>query len=156
MRKLTIRKGFIMEHSFHYMLMVNQTIFHKKLFDYLKPSDLTLGQPKVLDYLKDFDGMTQKDIAKACQIEPTSAAKVLQGMEEKGMIERRMLNGNRRSLHVFLTEKGRKLQKEVEDAFQALEREAFRGMEREEISRFMELFFTIYENLQRMGGQKDK
>ena len=115
-----------------------------------------MGQPKVLDYLKDFDGMTQKDIAKACQIEPTSAAKVLQGMEEKGMIERRMLNGNRRSLHVFLTEKGRKLQKEVEDAFQALEREAFRGMEREEISRFMESFFTIYENLQRMGGQKDK
>lgn len=144
-----------MDYSFHYMLMASQALFHKKLFSYLKPSDLTLGQPKVLDFLKDHDGTTQKDIAKACQIEPTSAARVLQGMEEKGMIERKMLNGNRRSLHVFLTEKGRKLQKDVEEAFRKLEQEAFCGMEKEEISRIMEAFLKIYTNLQNLYGRKD-
>lgn len=140
-----------MDYSFHYMLMVSQALFHKKLFSYLKPSDLTLGQPKVLDYLKDHDGMTQKDIAKACEIEPTSAARVLQGMEDKGIIERKRLNGNRRSLHVFLTGEGQKLQREVEEAFQKLEQEAFYGMNSEEISCFMDAFSRIYNNLQNIN-----
>ena len=35
-------------------------------------------------------------------------------MEEKGLIERRMLNGNRRTFHIYLTKEGWKSQKLVE------------------------------------------
>ena len=40
-----------MDKSFHYMIMVNQSLFQKKVLDALSPYKLTAGQPKVLDYL---------------------------------------------------------------------------------------------------------
>lgn len=62
---------------------------------------LTPGQPKVLDYLKEHDGASQKEIAGACGIEAGSLTSVLNRMEEKHMIERRILNGNRRTLSLI-------------------------------------------------------
>ena len=61
-----------MEKSFHYLLMANQAVLHKKLLSNLKNTCLTLGQPKILDYLKDHDGASQKEIAAACYIEAAS------------------------------------------------------------------------------------
>ena len=106
-----------MEKSFHYLLMANQAVFHKKLLSNLKNTCLTLGQPKILDYLKDHDGASQKEIAAACYIEAASLTSILNRMEEKGMIERRMLNGNRRSFYIFMTPFGKELQEEVVNSF---------------------------------------
>lgn len=108
---------------------------------------MSLGQPKVLDYLKEHNGSSQKDIARGCHIEAGSLTSVLGRMEEKGMIERKMLNGNRRSLYVFLTEKGEQLQEIVEKEFVFLEEKAFEGISEEEREIFMGLFCKIYENL---------
>lgn len=122
-------------------------MLHKKLLTGLKGADLSLGQPKVLDYLKEHNGSSQKDIARGCHIEAGSLTSVLGRMEEKGMIERKMLNGNRRSLYVFLTEKGEQLQEIVEKEFVFLEEKAFEGISEEEREIFMGLFYKIYENL---------
>ena len=68
---------------------------------------LTPGQPKVLDYLIDHEGHDQKTIAAYCEIEPATVGSILLGMEDAGLIVRRQHPGNRRSLFVYLTEKGR-------------------------------------------------
>lgn len=54
--------------------------------------------------VKDHDGSNQKEIARACFLEAGSLTIILNKMEEKRLIERRILNGNRRSFHIFLTE----------------------------------------------------
>lgn len=136
-----------MDTSYHYLLMANQAILHKKLLALLKDTNLTLGQPKVLDFLKDHDGANQKDIASGCHIEAASLTSILNRMEEKHMIERRMLNGNRRSYHIYLTDTGKELQVAVEQAFLQLEEEAFAGISEDERSRFIQTFFKIYENM---------
>ena len=81
----------------------------KKLMEQLKDTGLTLGQPKVLDYLKEHDGASQKEIAAGCLIEAGSLTSILNRMEEKDLIERKMLNGNRRTFHIFMTESGKKI-----------------------------------------------
>lgn len=136
-----------MDRSFHYLLMANQALIHKKLLSGLKNTDLSLGQPKILEYLKGHNGSSQKEIAQGCHIEAGSLTSVLGRMEDKGMIERKMLNGNRRSLYVFLTEKGEQLQETVEKEFDLLEEKAFEGISEEEREIFMDLFFRIYDNL---------
>lgn len=136
-----------MDTSFHYLLMANQSLLHKKLLSGLNDTGLTLGQPKVLDYLKEHNGASQKEIAAGCHIEAASLTSVLSRMEEKGMIERRMLNGNRRSLYVFLTDTGKELQKAVEQEFSGIEEAAFAGISEEEKEDFMDTFFKIYKNL---------
>ena len=135
-----------MSNSFHYLVMAEHSMFQKELQASLKGSGLTIGQPKVLDYLKDHDGAEQKDIAQGCHIEPGTLTSLLNRMEESGLVERRMLNGNRRSFFIFLTEKGKRQLKLVTQAFTEIEEKAFRGIPEADRERFMDLFFRIYEN----------
>ena len=136
-----------MDDSFHYLSMINHMTVQKKLMEQLKDTGLTLGQPKVLDYLKEHDGASQKEIAAGCLIEAGSLTSILNRMEEKDLIERKMLNGNRRTFHIFMTETGKKNQKLVEEAFEKIEKTALNGISEEEQKLFMEIFCRIYRNL---------
>ena len=136
-----------MNDSFHYQSMANHMMVQKKLMEQLKDTGLTLGQPKVLDYLKDHDGASQKEIAAGCLIEAGSLTSILNRMEEKGLIERKMLNGTRRTFHIFMTESGKKNQKLVEETFEKIEETALNNVSEEEQKVFMEIFLRIYRNL---------
>ena len=136
-----------MNDSFHYLSMANHMMVQKKLMEQLKDTGLTLGQPKVLDYLKDHDGASPKEIAAGCLIEAGSLTSILNRMEEKGLIERKMLNGNRRTFHIFMTESGKKNQKLVEETFEKIEETALNNVSEEEQKVFMEIFLRIYRNL---------
>lgn len=137
--------------SFHYLAMAVHSMIQKNFMEQVKPSGLTSGQPKVLDYLRDHNGANQREIAAACHIEPGSLTSVLNRMEEKGLIERRMLDGNRRTFYIFMTDKGSRLKDLVEDNFASIEKKAFRNISSEEQSAFMETFSKIYENLMNKG-----
>ena len=91
--------------SFHYLSMAVHSTIQKNFMEQVKSSGLTSGQPKVLDYLRDHNGANQKEIAAACHIEPGSLTSVLNRMEEKGLIERRMLDGNRKIILLLLKKK---------------------------------------------------
>ena len=126
-------------------------MLQKELFLRLKSSGLTIGQPKVLDYLADHDGSNQKEIARGCHIEPATLTSLLNRMEENRLVERRTLHGNRRSFHIFLTEKGSRMAALVQETFTELEDEAFRGISESDREMFMDLFFRIYENMTSKG-----
>ncbi|WP_087283067.1 MarR family transcriptional regulator [Eubacterium sp. An3] len=136
-----------MNSSFHYLVMAEQAMVQRALLARIKGSGLTLGQPKVLDYLKDHNGSSQKEIARGCHIEAGSLTSILNRMEEKGLVERRMLHGNRRNSYVFLTEKGEELRNLVTESFESIENEAFRGISEADRQQFMKTFSRIYENL---------
>ncbi len=136
-----------MNSSFHYLVMAEQAMVQRALLARIKGSGLTLGQPKVLDYLKDHNGSSQKEIARGCHIEAGSLTSILNRMEEKGLVERRMLHGNRRNSYVFLTEKGEELRNLVTESFESIENEAFRGISEADRQKFMKTFSRIYENL---------
>ena len=144
-----------MSNSLHYLMMANQMLVQKALMERVNESGLTIGQPKVLDYLKDHDGSSQKDIARACFIEAGSLTTILNGMEEKGLIERRTLNGNRRSYHIFMTDEGKKKQQMIDEAFAAIEEKAVYDISDEEYSQFMSVYQKLYNNLLNMkDGQQ--
>lgn len=137
--------------SFHYLAMAVHSMIQKNFMEQVKPSGLTSGQPKVLDYLRDHNGANQKEIAAACHIEPGSLTSVLNRMEESGLIERRILDGNRRTFYIFMTEKGAQLKDIVEKNFVSIEKKALRNISSEEQAAFMETFSKIYENLMNKG-----
>lgn len=138
-----------MDESLHYLIMANQMLVQKSLLENLKNTGLTIGQPKVLDYLKDHDGSSQKDIAQGCFLEAGSLTSILNRMEEKGLIERKILNGNRRTFHIFLTEEGKESQKKVEETFSEIEKQALEGISEEEYAAFLKVYQKIYENLRK-------
>lgn len=137
-----------MDDTLHYLIMANQMLVQKALLEELKDTGLTIGQPKILDYLKEHDGSSQKEIAKACFLEAGSLTTILNKMEEKGLIERRTLNGNRRSFHIFMTDDGKKKQQLVDKVFQKIEKRALADISEDEFEQFISVYRKIYSNLQ--------
>ena len=117
-----------MDTSFHYLLLAAQGMFQRRILARLAGSGLTAGQPKVLNYLGLHNGSVQKNIALGCQIDPATLTGLLGRMEEKGLIERRSQNGDRRSLCVYLTEEGWEKQKLVRATLERLEEEVLASL----------------------------
>ena len=117
-----------MDTSFHYLLLAAQGMFQRRILARLAGSGLTAGQPKVLNYLGLHNGSVQKNIALGCQIDPATLTGLLGRMEEKGLIERRSQDGDRRSLCVYLTEEGWEKQKLVRSTMERLEEEVLTSL----------------------------
>lgn len=145
-----------MEDSLHYLIMANQMLVQKTLLDKLKDTGLTIGQPKILDYLKEHNGSSQKEIARACFLEAGSLTTILNRMEEKGLIERQMLNGNRRSFHIFMTDEGKEKQQLIDQVFSEIEKKALLGISEEEFQTFMSVYQKIYKNLENERNKNQK
>lgn len=89
----------------------------------------------------------QKEIARACHIEPATITSVLLGMENKGLITRKNLNGNRRSLYVYLTDKGKILAKRIETEFESIEDNALKGFTNEEKKMLTDFLIRVNPNM---------
>lgn len=136
-----------MNESLHYLLMTNHLLFQKLLLMLIKDTGLTVGQPKVLDYLRYHDGAVQKDIANACHIEPATITTVLLGMEKNQLIIRKNKDGNRRSLYVYLTDKGRTMSEQVEKCFDIIEEKAYKNFTDDEKETFISLLTRVKDNI---------
>ena len=108
---------------------------------------------KIISF-REKDGAAQKEIAAACHIEPASLTTILNGMEEKGLIQRKSLNGNRRSWHIFLTDRGKEMVEAVDKGFEELEDQAFSGISVEEQESFLKTFEKIYHNMKTLEEKK--
>ena len=137
---------FPFQKSLHHKLMVCQALLRKRLYAELADTKLTTGQPKVLEFLDGREGCQQKDIAQACLIEPATVTSLLLHMEQAYLIERRVENGNRRSLFVYLTDKGRRMAARSKEGVQRVINRAFTGLEDRQEEAAADLR-QMYENL---------
>lgn len=104
--------------DFHYSLMKTHSILSRRIsFRAQKELGLSPGQPKVLDCLIEHEGSDQKTIASICEIEQATMGSILLRMEEKGLIQRKRMDGNRRSLYVFLTDYGKETALKMKQLF---------------------------------------
>ena len=145
-----------MKESLHYLLMVNHFMIQKALVTSVKDTGLTSGQPKVLDYLKDHNGAVQKDIAAGCHIEPASLTAILNGMETKGLIERRLCPDNHRFYNVYLTETGRLYVGRLENEFDTIESYALQNFSEADKEQLIEYLSRIYNTMLNYKGKEDK
>lgn len=141
-----------MDRSFHYLLMATQSLFQRSVMAELNGSGLTAGQPKVLDYLGRHDGSVQKAIAAGCQIDPATLTGLLNRMEEKGLIRRCNEDGNRRSLHVYLTEQGWAKQREVRQTMERQSEVVQAGLSEEQRTQLLDCLYKVCANMTDMEG----
>ena len=112
----------------------------------LRIQSLQPVSPQVLEFLDGREGCQQKDIAQACLIEPATVTSLLLHMEQAYLIERRVENGNRRSLFVYLTDKGRRMAARSKEGVQRVINRAFTGLEDRQEEAAADLR-QMYENL---------
>lgn len=91
----------------HYLLMKTHTNLNRRIMSRAAALGLSSGQPKVLECLLACGESNQKSIARYCEIEQATVGSILTRMERDGLICRTQRVGNRRSLYVSLTDRGR-------------------------------------------------
>ncbi len=110
---------------------------------------LTTGQPRTLYLLQQKDGVTQKELAKLCGIEPPSMTALLYRMEEKNLIwrEKTLVSGGKRAFLVHLTEQGRQMAESVEQQVERMEEICLEGFSPEQRRDLLEALKRVTENL---------
>ena len=144
---LIIRRPIKLE-TLHYSLMKAHATLNRRVLARAAGLGLTPGQPKILDYLIDHEGHDQKTIAAYCEIEPATVGSILLGMEETGLIVRRQHPGNRRSLFVYLTEKGRDTGKRIAEKIDGVLETISHALTEEERIEFYRSLSTISRSLE--------
>ena len=102
----------------HYLLMKTHTNLNRWILSQAAELGLTSGQPKILECLMARGECNQKTIAADCEIEQATVGSILSRMERDGLICRTQREGNRRSLYVSLTPRGRQLGEKMQAVFQ--------------------------------------
>ncbi len=77
--------------------------------DWIRARELSHEQSFALGFLVQNPGSIQRDIAQMTRTSPASVTSLLQGLERRGLVERRTEDGNERSKRVYATPAGAEL-----------------------------------------------
>ena len=109
---------------------------------------LSPGQPKVLTFLSLHGKCLQKELAAACDIEPTTISKMLNSLEDRGLICRSALAGDKRAAIIGLTDQGQTLVKEeILPRYNSVNTISLTDFPPDEKRRFEESLRRMYANL---------
>jgi MarR family transcriptional repressor of mepA len=89
--------------------------------EWVRERDLSHEQAFALGFLEQNPGAIQRDIAQMTRTSAASVSSLLQGLERRGLVERRTEAGNERSKRVYATPEGIQLIKGFADAMLAAE-----------------------------------
>jgi len=97
----------------------------------------------ILFHLTHEDGITQLELAKRSHLKPPTISVSLKKMEEDGLIERKTDENDMRQMRVYLTEKGRELDRQFKDSLDNIEGILASILTEEECASFREELIKI-------------
>lgn len=142
---MTIQKQSLREILFQIELLKRRKVQRFLLDIGLTPGQ---GQARILAYLSSHSSVTQKEIADRCMLDVTTMSRVLNKLEEMGLISRQRDPGCRRAYQIGLTEAGRQKAEEVNRGFERLEEMLCRELSEEEIGSLMTGLKKVKESLE--------
>ena len=108
---------------------------------------LHAGQEMIMLQLWIEEGLTQSYLAERANVEPPTMTQMLQRMERCGLVERRQDAQDGRISRVYLTERGRELEKPVLQAWEYLEEQTLTGLSDVERALLRRLLSQVRTNL---------
>ncbi|KAA3622654.1 MAG: MarR family transcriptional regulator [Proteobacteria bacterium] len=113
----------------------------------LSEHGISFGHWAFLRVLWTLDGISQRELAVQAGLMESTTHTALNRMEELGHIERRHKPGNRRKLHVYLTPRGRALEKTLVPLAEEVNRIAVAGLSARQLESVRKAMLTIITNL---------
>jgi transcriptional regulator, MarR family len=115
----------------------------------IKDLDISQQQGRMIAYIAQNEdkGLIQKDLAQVFQRRDASITSMLQGLEKKGYIERRIPKNNERQKNIYVLPKGKALIDQTNEAFYAAEKELVQALNAEEVEELTRLLRKIDQSL---------
>ena len=122
-------------------------VLTKSLQTKLADHSVSFGHWSFLRILWVTEGLTQRELSEqAGLMEPTTYT-ALKAMEANGLVERRQLNGNRKNIHIYLTQKGRDLKQTLIPLAESVNESAVRGVDHDDLLATRRTLLAIISNL---------
>jgi DNA-binding MarR family transcriptional regulator len=121
----------------------------KKADGSIKELGLNAQQGKIILYIYENQetGLIQRDLADRFHLRGASITSVLQGLEQRGFIERKIPANNERQKNIYVLPKAVELIEDFNDSFQKVEDEIVQVLTEEEKQTLKELLIRINERL---------
>ena len=115
------------------------------------PLGVTRAQWKALAWIGRQPGLRQVELAEHCEIEPITLCRIIDRLEDAGLVERRRDPADRRAWSLHLTGKGEPLVKQLRAIAERMTEEAFGGMDEQRIEALRATLAEVRSNLDGMA-----
>lgn len=121
----------------------------KRADESIKELGLSSQQGKVIDFIYENQNnhIIQKDIADRFHLRGASVTGMLQGLEQKGFIERKIPVNNERQKNIYVLPKAVELIEDFNNSFQKVENEIVQALNDEEKQILRKLLIRINERI---------
>lgn len=119
--------------------------------EWVRERQLTPEQGFVLGFLGEHPGVIQRALATATRTSAASVSSLLQGLERRGLVERRSEPGDERSKRIFVTDAGAQLIDGFQEAMVAADNAILAPLKPHERDTLLELLATITTHLPEPG-----
>ena len=136
-----------LDRSFGFLLHDVARLVRKRYEQQARPLGLTRAQWQVLAYLQRHEGINQSGLAELLELEPITIARLLDRMEEAGLVERRADPADRRARRLFLTERARPMLERGRAVGDEVRAEACAGFDAVERERLVDMLLRVRANL---------
>jgi MarR family transcriptional regulator, organic hydroperoxide resistance regulator len=136
-----------LERSVGYQIRTTHRLVQRALQVRLERSGVTLGMWYFLRVLWDGDGLTQRQLSRRIgTMEPTTLS-AISAMEAGGIVRRERDSSDRRKIRIYLTEKGRRLKRDLLPSAIEVVQTATRRLAREQVDALLATLAIVQETL---------
>jgi DNA-binding MarR family transcriptional regulator len=108
--------------------------------------DLTVDQWVLVDHISRDEGISQNVLAEITYKDPPTVTRIIDLLERKGFVQRRMAVGDRRKFNIFMTEAGMKIREEAFPVVAEIRRKGWGELSETDYQQFVRIMDSIYNN----------
>jgi len=116
----------------------------------VEPLGLTRAQWRVLVHLYRREGVSQTELAAILEIEKPTLGRLVDKLEEKGWVERRIDERDQRARRLVITDAVRPMIERMKVFAESVNEDSMAGLEAEQESQFIEILLAVKLNLNRL------
>lgn len=107
---------------------------------------MTVDQWVLVDHISRDEGISQNVLAEITYKDPPTVTRIIDLLERKGFVQRRMAVGDRRKFNIFMTEAGMKIREEAFPVVAEIRRKGWGELSETDYQQFVRIMDSIYNN----------
>ncbi len=132
---------------FGFLIYDVHRLLRSTMMQRISGEEMTEAQWRAIAHLNRMEGCRQIDLAQALQIKPITLARVIDRLEEAGLVTRRVHKQDRRALTLHLTKAARPVIQSLRSIGQVIQEEALQGLTDTDRATLIRLLESIRSNL---------
>ena len=144
-----------LDRSFGFLLHDIARLMRKRYEQPARPLGLTRAQWQILAHLQRHEGINQAGLADLLELEPITVGRLIDRMEEAGLVQRRSHPADRRAHCLYLTERAQPTLERGRQLGDAVRAEAFVGFADCEREALIDALIRVRGNLSERRADQD-